>query len=303
MPTIGIMHSGSANKNAKQIDAFLKSLELSGYTDGLNVTIPPHLFADDDRAMLPTHASTWVTRHVDVLVAAGGSASSEAAQAATAASGTSVVFTSVADPVRPAANMTGICARTSELDATRLNLLHELMPASTTIGALTNPSRSKFSTQWPALLAAAGTFGVNLPRQDVNPPPHPTPAQIDAMIVQAFEAFRTAGTRPVLVTADPLFNNHRQTVVDAARTKQIPAIYQWREFADAGGLMSYGPKLTDAYKLAGIYVGRILDGASPSSLPVTQLTSFELVINLRAASGIGIVIPETLLARADHIIV
>jgi putative ABC transport system substrate-binding protein len=298
------MHSGSQCENAKQIDAFIKSLEQSGYADGFNdITILPTRFANNDRGKLRNCATELVHgqgvdgRGVDLLVAAGGSASAEAAKEATRNRATPVVFTSVACPTRLANNMTGICARTSELDATRLSLVHELIPRSTKIAALTNSSRPNFSDQWSALLAAASALGVTLQQYDVT-----TAGGINDL-ASAYRGFKSQGIAQVLVTADPLFNNHRQKVVDAARIGKIPAIYQWREFVDAGGLMSYGPKLTDAYTLAGIYVGRFLDDGDLSALPVIQLTSFELVINLRSASAIGVVVPEALLARADHIIV
>jgi ABC-type uncharacterized transport system substrate-binding protein len=297
MPTIGIMHSGSERENAKQIEAFLKSLARSGYAKGFNdIDILDTRYANNDLGKLRNYATELVdVRGVNLLVAAGGSASAKAAKDAT--SKTPVVFTSVAYPTRPANNMTGICARTSELDATRLTLVHELIPGSTKIGVLANSSRPNYGEQWQALSAAASALGVTLRPYNV------TSEQGISELVSAYRGFKSEGIAQVLVTADPLFNNFRQKVVDAARIAKIPTIYQWREFVDVGGLMSYGPKLTDAYTLAGIYVGRILDGEHPSALPVIQLNSFELVINLVTASAIGVVVPETLLARADQTVV
>jgi putative ABC transport system substrate-binding protein len=239
-----------------------------------------------------------VRQDVRVLVAAGGSISSRVAQEATTVGGTPVVFTSVADPVSPAANMTGICALTIALDPTRLILLHELMPAPKKLGALVNSSRPEYAAQKADLDRAASMLGLLLDYKDVTDATRSggNPDRIK----QAFDDWVKAGIEAALVTAGPFFNNHRPAVVGAAT---IPTIYQWREFVDAGGLMSYGPRLKDAYKLAAIYVGRILGDERPENLPVVLLSKFELVINLSTAKVLGIVIPETLRARADDLIV
>jgi putative ABC transport system substrate-binding protein len=244
---------------------------------------------------------------VALIVAAGGPVSAVAAQAATLANPIPIVFTTVADPVasglvdsldKPGKNLTGTAGLTSELDAKRVELLHELLPKLTQIGVLTNSKRPQFPAQFQELKDAAERVGIlTLVQKDVT-----SGATAENDIDNAFNDFATGGVKAVLVTADPLFNNRRKTVVKAARNKKIPAIYQWREFVAAGGLMSYGPSINDAYSQAGIYAGRILDGEKPQNLPVILPNSFELVINLKTANrlrkDIGLIIPGSLLARA-----
>jgi putative ABC transport system substrate-binding protein len=295
------MHSGSNGNHDAQIQAFKDGLAWAGFTGarpGANVTIVGPLYADDNQKHLADNAAILVNTPVDVLVAAGGSASSQKAQAVT--STIPIVFTSVAEPARPAANMTGICARTSEFDADRLNLLHELLPGQKKFGVLVNPSRFNFTSQKGNLDQAAAKLGAQA--LDYKPV-EPNGGNADALIGQAFQYWADNGYAGALVAADPIFNNHRNRVVATARAHSIPAIYQWREFAEVGGLMSYGPNLTVAYKLAGIYVGRILNNVAPKDQPVLSLNNFELVINLKTAKALALEVPPTLLARADHIIV
>jgi putative tryptophan/tyrosine transport system substrate-binding protein len=301
MPTIGIMHSGSQGKHDAQIKAFKGGLDWGGATPGAPVTIAGPLYADDDPAKLDAIAAKLVgSDKVDVLVAAGGSASCEAAKKGTATTRTPVVFTSVANPTRPAANMTGICARTSELDSIRLSLLQELLPGKKRFGALVNPSRFNCVAQKDHLSNAATLLGLQAPDyKDINS----GDGKADTDIDRAFADWASGGCAGVLVTADPLFNNHRERVIRAAGApNNVPAIYQWREFAEGGGLMSYGPDLTVAYTLAGTYVGRILKGTAIGDLPVLPLNNFELVINLKTAKALGIDVPPALLARADLIV-
>jgi putative tryptophan/tyrosine transport system substrate-binding protein len=301
MPTIGIMHSGSQGTHSPQIQAFKKGLEWAAPSP--NVTIVGPLYADDNLATLDTIARSLVTTDkVDVLVAAGGSASSEAAKKATgAADGTPpVVFTSVAKPARPAANMTGICARTSELDLARLVLLHELLPGEKKFGALINPSRFNCGDHKDEINNEAAILGLQAPDyKEIDP----RAANINTLIDQAFQYWASNNYKGALVTADPLFNNHRGEVIHAAEAHKIAAVYQWREFAEEGGLMSYGPNLVAAYTLAGICAGRILGGTALQDLPVLQLNKFELVINLETAKALGLKVPPTLLVQADRIIV
>jgi putative tryptophan/tyrosine transport system substrate-binding protein len=304
--TIGIMHSGT-DKPAHQIhiDAFIQALEAAGYDEAKthnNLDIKARLFAEDDPGKLTGHAKSLInSHHVEVVVAAGGTASALAAKSVTDTqmNPTSVVFTSFADPASPVKNMTGICARTTELDATRLHLLHELMPNETKFGALVNSSRGNYSSLTASLNAEATKLGLQQPDY-TSVVGGGTTNEIDDAIEKAFSDWH-GNVKAAVVTADPLFNNHRDTVIAAARKYKIAAIYQWSEFANAGGLMSYGTNLLEAYKLAGIYVGRILDGDNPDKLPVVLLTNFELVINLGTASKIGIPIPQTLYARATII--
>jgi len=301
MPTIGIMHSGSQGKHDAQIKAFKDGLEWGGAAPGAPVTIAGPLYADDDPAKLDMIAAELVNSDkADVLVAAGGSMSCEAAKKATATSRKPVVFTSVANPTRPAANMTGICARTSELDSVRLSLLRELLPGEKKFGALLNPSRFNYAIHKDHLSNAATLLGLQAPDyKDINS----TDGKADADIDRAFADWASRDCAGVLVTADPLFNNHRERVIRAAGApNNIPAIYQWREFAEDGGLMSYGPNLITAYMLAGTYVGRILNGTAIKDLPVLPLDDLELVINLKTAKALGLDVPPTLLARADLVV-
>lgn len=289
---IGINHSGSKNHHDGQIKAFKDGLAFFGITPAPNII---NKYAHDDLTVLAQNASDLVNNdNVDVLVAAGGSASAQAAQNATSTK--PIVFTSVSDPTRPAPNMTGICARTTGLDVDRLNLLHELMPAEAQFGVLLNKLRFNKPVQIANLDGAAALLGLALDYREIDPSLGTTDAQID----QAFQSWANKKLAAALVAADPLFNNHRARVVGAQRR----AIYQWREFAEAGGLISYGQNLTVAYKLAGYYVGRILGGAAPASLPVLPLNSFEIVLNLKTARDVGLnTIPPTILARVDDIIV
>jgi len=298
---VGLIHSGSDDArqlHAKQIKALEEGLKFGAEA---NVTLDRN-YADDKPDEL-TRLARNLANSVDVtvLIAAGGSESARRAQAESTTK--SIVFTSVATKNRPANNMTGICARTSELDSTRLEKLVKLMPGSATIGALTNPKRSNFSTQWVELQRTATRLNVTVPQVDVIPPPNAAPREIEDTIEQAINSFVAGNVKPLLVTADPLFNNHRDKIGEITLRKKIPAIFQWREFAEAGGLMSYGPNLAVAYKLAGYYAGRIFKGGIlPSDLDVLELASFDLVINLKTAKELGVRIPPDLLASADDVL-
>jgi putative tryptophan/tyrosine transport system substrate-binding protein len=307
---VGFLHSGIKSNHGEHFAAFLRGLADAGYigdgsdVDHFNVEIVDR-WANDDRKDLRKKAKELVQVPVNAIVAAGGSASAVAARAAT--KDIPIVFTTVADPVAsglvksldyPGRNLTGTAGLTSELDATRLALLHELCPESAgkkiKIGVLTNSSRPSFDAQWKELKDAAARLDLTLEAYDA---PTPSNGSTDTKLIrQAFKHFKG---RPVLVTADPFFNNNRKTVVDAALDNKTIAIYQWREFVAAGGLMSYGPKIMEAYCQAGNYVGRILDGDNPKNLPVVLPKSFELVINLRTADKLRLKIPGSLLARAD----
>jgi ABC-type uncharacterized transport system substrate-binding protein len=308
MPTIGIIHSGSEGPiQKKAIDMFILSLENAGYVDGNNVSIlKPYGWGRDDPDQLLTPAKDFVqNKGVDVLVAAGGTISAQKAKEATPNGKPPVVFTSVAHRARPAStsHMTGVCARTTENDPTRLSLLQELMPGETRFGALVNSSRPDYKTQKDLLNDAAATLNLSLDPQDVVDATYPggNPNKIKS----AFDYWATQVKPPItaaIVTANPFFNNHAQDVIDAAKAFKIAAIYQWRGFVDAGGLISYGPKLLDAYALAASYVARILNKEKPKDLPVVVLSEFELVINLSTAKTLKIPIPDTLRARADDFV-
>ena len=298
-PIIGFLNSGSAGSRGEQFVAFDRGLKEAGYVDGQNVTVE-YRWADDDYTRLPSLAAELVRRPVAVLVAGGGPVSALAAKAATKT--IPIVFTTVADPVesglvaslnRPGGNVTGTAGLTSELDAKRLELLHQLIPKTRVFGVLVNPNRPGYEAELKELQAKAGDMKLNLVVEKAG-----AEGEIDA----GFEALARQKIDALLVAADPLFNNRRARVIGLATRYAIPAMYQWREFAAAGGLMSYGPSIVDAYHQTGVYVGRILKGAKPADLPVVRPTRFELVINLKTAKALGIDVPYPLLAITNEVI-
>ncbi len=300
--TVGILHSGSQDAHGPHIDALLGAISDAGYVDGDNVTILAPLFSDDDPTKLAANAKTLaVTSPVDVIIAAGGSTSALAAKLQTTT--IPIVFTTVTDPVlsglvasldTPGGNLTGTAGLTSELDPKRLELLKEFstLPAGSKIGVLANNSRLKFIRQMAELTNAANALSLTLNVQNAT-----KSSQID----NAFDAFALdANIKAILVTADPLFNNRRKKVIKRVkdRTLKVPAIYQWREFPEAGGLMSYGPSIISAYQSAGTYAAQILDGTNPKDLPVLLPDAYELVINIKTASRMGFKVPISMLTRA-----
>jgi putative ABC transport system substrate-binding protein len=299
-PVVGFLTSGSsASLNKQWIAAFHRGLMEFGYVDGQNLTIE-YRGADDYYERLSGLAAELVSRQVAVIVAAGGPVSALAAKRATAT--IPIVFTTVADPVksglvasinRPGGNVTGTAGLTSELDPKRLELLHQLKPSARAIGVLINPNRPGVDAQLMDLQAAANKIGPQLIIQKAGTGP-----AIDI----AFETLAQQRADALVVTADPLFNFRRAQVVALAARYMMPAIYQWREFVTDGGLMSYGPSIAEAYYQTGVYAARILKGAKPAELPVVQPAKFELVINLKTATTLGIEVPSTLLARVNEVI-
>jgi putative tryptophan/tyrosine transport system substrate-binding protein len=305
MPNISIVHSGSANKHGDHITAFQ-----NGVAWATNAAIIYRIrFADDgDPTVLSNLFTDEILHHnPTLLVAAGGTTCAKAAVQPTSVNHMPVVFTSIADPVRPANNMTGVCARTTLLDIDRLNYLSRALTGRTNFGVLFNLARDIWAglnpPQLQLLQNEAATLSVNLFPTGIDP----TAGNVEAQIRTAFVNWRTAGIQGALVAADPLFNNHRGTangLIAAANNNGIPTIYQWREFAAEHGFMSYGPKLAAAYTLAGIYAGRILNDPTKVSLPVLSMNDFELVVNLVTANTFpGVVVPDLVLAEADDIIV
>lgn len=302
LPKVGILHSGTEEANRQAVAALVTSMSEAGYVDGDDIEIV-YGWGKDDPQILATEAANLAGQaDMKVIIAAGGTASAAAAQAAT--NSIPIVFTSVTDPVaagfvisldEPGTNMTGMAGLTSELDPKRLELLKEFLanPASTKIGVLTNNTRRKFAEQIAALKDAAQALGLTLEEKNAS-----RPNEINAAI-SSFSAGAT-GVKAILVTADPLFNSQRKRVVRAvkARTPQVPAIYQWRESVVDGGLMSYGPSIIDAYRQAGAYAAKVIDGKKPRDLPVLLPDSYELVINLKTANKMGFRIPVSMLTRA-----
>ena len=292
MKVIGILNSGSPEALGEHFAAFHRGLREAGYVDGRNVTIQ-YRWANDDYKRLPALAKELVRLPVAVLVAAGGTVSARAAQSATKKKKSiPVVFTAVTDPANSglvARNVTGIAGLTSELDPKRLELLREFKPSAKTIGVLVNPKRPGLKRQWPILQAAASKMKLKLAVQRAA-----TAGDIDA----AFKKLAKQKVQALLVTADPFFNSRRTHVVARAEALGVPAIYQWSGFVVAGGLMSYGPSIADAYRQAGTYVGRILEGAKPADLPVVKPSKFDLVIDLDKAEALGSDIRPEVFTRA-----
>jgi putative ABC transport system substrate-binding protein len=278
--------------------AFTDGLKESGYVEGQNVAVE-YRFAEGQFDRLPALASDLVGRQVAVLVATSNSGAI-AAKHATAS--IPVVFSVGDDPVktglvkslnRPEGNVTGVYQFTTGLEAKRLGLLHELVPKAAILAVLVHPDYSGADSQLRDVQEAARRLGVQLVVVRAN-----VESEFDA----AFSAVVQQKAAALLVCASPFFNTKRQQLVLRAARHALPAIYEWREFAAAGGLMSYGTSLADAYRQAGVYAGRILKGTKPADLPIVQSTKFEFVINLDAAKALGIDVPPTLIARADEVI-
>jgi putative ABC transport system substrate-binding protein len=300
IPVIGFLTTASeATRGGDQLTAFRAGLQEAGFTDGKNLSIE-YRWANDDYNRLRMLAAELIRLRVAVIVTAGGPISALMVHDATKE--IPIVFATVADPVKaglvaslnkPGGNATGTAGLTSELDAKRLEFLHAMKPNATLIGVLINPSRPGVDSELRELQEAGNKIGLKLEIQK---------AGSDQEIDNAFQAFASMRVGAVLVTADSLFNNHRAQVLSLAAGYSLPAIYQWREFVAAGGLMSYGPSITAAYHHAGVDAGLILKGSKPADIPVVQPSQFELVINRKTAETLSLRIPEPLLAAANEVI-
>ena len=298
MPVIGFLRGSSIERSAHLVTAFRQGLNEAGYFEGQNVAIE-YRSADGEYDRLPALAADLVRRQVTVIVATGGSAPALAAKAAT--STTLIVFTGN-DPVttglvaslnQPGGNATGVSTLSEEIGSKRLGLLHELVPAATTIALLYNPAYVDVVDGLRDVQSAARTLGQKIQMLK---------AANEGEIDDAFVAMARERPDALLLGPDPFLVSRREQIVTLANHYKLPALYLWREFAEVGGLASYGPSHTEPYRLVGIYTGRILKGAKPADLPVIQSTKFELVINLRTARRLGFEIPPILLARADEVI-
>jgi putative ABC transport system substrate-binding protein len=300
MPTVGFLHATSPDTNADRLHAFRQGLKDNGFVEGQSVAIE-YRWAENQFDRLPALAADLVRRQVDVIVATGGSVPVLAARAAT--SRIPIVFTIPEDPVRlgvvaslarPGGNATGINFFSIELAAKRLELLRELVPAAARVAVLINPADPTNSeTMLRDIEAASGAMKLQIQVVNAN-----TSREIDA----AFATFVRERPDALFVSGGPFLLSRRVQLALLAARHTVPASYGSREYAEIGGLMSYGTSLTDVYRQVGVYAGRILKGEKAADLPVIQPTKFELVINLPAARALGLEVPPTLLARADEVI-
>jgi putative ABC transport system substrate-binding protein len=299
MPLIGYLQSGSAGATAHMLAAFHSGLREAGYIEGQNAVIV-YRYADGQYDRLPMLANELVRSQVAVLAATGGDSAVLAARAATTT--IPIVFTIGSDPValgyvaslnRPGGNVTGVVLLTSNLGAKRIGLLRELVPNADTIGVLVNPTYPVAAAQLKEVQAAAASADVRLIIAN---------ASAERDFEPAFALLVQQRASALMISSDPFFNSQRDRIVALAARHALPAIYEWREFTEAGGLMSYGTSITEAYRLAGIYTGRVLNGEKPADLPVIQSSKFELVINLKTAKALGLDVPLGMSAAADEMI-
>jgi putative ABC transport system substrate-binding protein len=297
MPVIGFLGSASPGRTAPLLAAFHQGLGETGYVGGQNLAFE-YRWAEGRYERLPALATDLVVRKVDLIAADG----IPAALAAKTATSTIPIVFSVSDPVdlglvaslaRPGGSLTGVSTMAPELSPKRLELVSELVPQVGVIALLVNPNNSNTERIIGDMQEAARAKGVQLHVLNAG-----TESEIDA----AFATLVQLHAGALVVGGDPSFGNWREQLVTLAARHGVPAIYQSREFAEAGGLISYGPSFTAIFRQVGIYVGKILKGAKPDDLPVQQPTTFELVVNLNTAKALGLTIPPSILARADEVI-
>jgi putative ABC transport system substrate-binding protein len=299
-PVVGFLNTQSPELFAHLLAGFRQGLSDAGYVEGQNVTIE-YRWAQNHYERLPALAADLVGRHVAVIAATGGSVSALAAKPATATIPIVFVMGDL-DPVhaglvaslsRPGGNITGVMPITSLLGPKQLELLHEMVPKATVVGLLVNPDWPDAETQASDVQKAAHALGLHLQVLRASTEPD---------IETAFTTLRQQQVGALLVGNDAFFNSRRAYLVALAARYAMPTIYSFREFAVAGGLMSYAPSLVEAYRHAGLYTGKILKGVKPADLPVMQPMKFEFAINLKTAKALGLTIPPSLLVLADEVI-
>src|SRR5438874_774633 len=297
MPVVGFLNAGSPDGYAPYATGFLKGLNETGYVDGRNVAVD-YQWARGQYDRVGVLAADLVRRKVAVI--ATNTPTAPVAKAATTE--IPIVFVSTGDPVtgglvtsfnRPGGNLTGVGLLGPELETKRLELLHELVPGTAPIGVLVNPANPAADLQLRKLQDAAGVIGRQIVILRAT-----TAAEIDT----AFEIAARRGTAALLLVQDPFYNSRREQLVALAARHKKPVAYPLREFADMGGLMSYGHDLVDGYRQMGVYAGRVLRGEKPADIPVVQPTKFEFVINLKTAKTLGLTVPASLLITADEVI-
>jgi putative ABC transport system substrate-binding protein len=299
MPVIGFLSSRSPGESANVLAAFREGLRETGFVEGQNVAIA-FRWAEGRYNQLPALAAELVSLRVAAFFAAGGPPSAIAAKAAT--STIPIVFSAVADPVqsglvaslsRPGGNVTGMSNFASELWAKNVQLLKELLPTAVRIGYLVNPSTPNAEIYLKGAAEGSSVTGIDVRVLNASTEP-----ELD----EAFASLEKLGAGGLVVPNEPFFDSKRDRIVALSARYAVPTLYTIREYALAGGLMSYGPSLSDSYRKAATYLGRILKGEKPADLPVQQPTMFEMVINLKTAKALGLTVPAQLLGRADEVI-
>jgi len=298
-PIIGFLSTRSAADSARLVTAFRQGFSDAGYTDGQNVAIE-YRWADGHYDRLPGLVAELVRRPVNAIVTAGGNGAAIAAKAAT--STIPIIFIVGTDPVddglvaslaRPSGNITGVTLITSELGAKRLGLLREVVPAASVIAVMLNSTNPAAQRQTTSIEAAAHSI-----RQQIIL----LSASNDNEVERGFAVLTQSQCGALLMMPDPFFNTQPDRIIALAARHAVPTIYDSREYAAAGGLMSYGPNYVDAYRQAGIYAGRVLRGTKPADLPVLEPTKFELAINLKTAKALGLTVSNSLQLLADEVI-
>jgi putative tryptophan/tyrosine transport system substrate-binding protein len=298
IPRIGLLSSFSPSDAARWHDAFRQGLRDLRWVEGKNISIE-YRYAEGRSDRLPDLAADLVRLKVDIIVAGFGN---DALAAKRATRTIPIVVASTGDPVttglveslaRPGGNVTGLSTMSPDLGGKRLALLKEILPKLSSLAVLWNPQSPGSALNWKDLQVPAGELGIHL---------HPLEVRSSDDFGQAFEEAIRARAGALIFAPDPLFGRNIRRIIDFAAEKRLPTFFHVREFADAGGLASYGPDRSDLFRRAASYVDKILKGAKPADLPVEQPAKFELVINNRTAKALGLTIPQALLLRADDVI-